>query len=266
VAVSLAGNYAARAKQKINSLLLVVSPLDMQSMSQSPVVGAFAQQQGGPAKAAIQNTLRNRRISAKEFTLLFAMLRANELIWNYWVSNYLLGNSPSAFDVLYWNGDGTGMTAQFNHDFSEFVESNPFVTAGAMKVRGKAIADLSKLGIDSYVLGAANDHLCTWQSVYRSAQLLGGRSRFVLGNSGHIQTIVCPPGNPKSSYCTNDTMPATAEEWLQSSTRHAGSWWDHGVAWTIARAGPLVRAAKAQGNKKYPPLGPAPGTYVHERG
>ena len=81
------------------------------------------------------------------------MLRANELIWNYWVSNYLMGETPSAFDVLYWNGDGTGMTAQFNHDFSEFVENNPFVTAGAMKVRGTPISDLADLGIDSYVLG-----------------------------------------------------------------------------------------------------------------
>ena len=95
------------------------------------------------------------------------MLRANDLIWNYWVSNYLLGQTPSAFDVLYWNADATGMTAQFNHDFSEFVDDNPLVTAGAMRVRGAPIADLSKLGFDSYVIGARNDHLCIWQSVYR---------------------------------------------------------------------------------------------------
>jgi polyhydroxyalkanoate synthase len=268
VVVSLAGHYAAVGQRRIHTLMLVVSPLDMQAMSQAPGVGALVEQAPAAEPARLQRALRNKRISAKEFSLLFAMLRANELIWNYWVSNYLMGDAPSAFDVLYWNGDGTGMTAQFNHDFSAFVAANPFVTPGAMKVRGKAIADLSQLGIDSYVLGAANDHLCIWQGVYRSAQLLGARSRFVLGNSGHIQTIVCPPGNPKSSYCTNETAPAdaTADEWLRGATRHGGSWWDHCVAWTTERAGPLVRAPRAAGNRKYPPLCAAPGTYVHERG
>jgi polyhydroxyalkanoate synthase len=266
VAVSLAGHYAATAKRQINSLLLVVSPLDMQAMSKAPGIGAFADDNGGSATAAIKKKMRNKRISAKEFTLLFAMLRANELIWNYWVNDYLMGDTPSAFDVLYWNGDGTGMTAQFNHDFNELVEANPFVTAGAMKVRGEAIVNLSKLDLDSYVLGAANDHLCIWQAVYRSAQLLGERSQFVLGNSGHIQTIVCPPGNPKASFFTNERLPDTPEEWLKSATRHAGSWWDHGVAWTTEHAGELTPAPEAPGDKEHPPLCPAPGSYVHERG
>jgi polyhydroxyalkanoate synthase len=266
VAVSLAGHYAATANRKINSLLLVVSPLDMQAMSQAPGIGAFAEDKGAPASGAIKKKMRNRRISAKEFTLLFAMLRANELIWNYWVSNYLMGNTPSAFDVLYWNSDGTGMTAQFNQDFSEFVENNPFVTTGAMEVRGAPIVDLAELDIDSYVLGAANDHLCIWQGVYRSAQLLGERSQFVLGNSGHVQTIVCPPGNPKASFFINDRLPETAEEWLKTATRRPGSWWDHGVAWTTERAGDLTPAPEAAGDKEHPPLCAAPGAYVHERG
>jgi polyhydroxyalkanoate synthase len=265
VVVALAGYYAAAREKKMHSLLLVVSPLDMKAMSQAPGVGAFVDKDSMAASPLKLKKTKKQRMSAKEFTLLFAMLRANDLIWHYWVSNYLLGNTPSAFDVLYWNGDGTGMTAQFNHDFGQFVDDNPFVTPGSMQVRGKAMPDLSNLGIDSYVLGAANDHLCIWQGVYRSAQLLGGRSQFVLGNSGHIQTIVCPPGNPKASFYTNDHLPATAEEWLQSATKHPGSWWDHGVAWTTARAGALVRANKVLGNKKYPVLCAAPGTYVHER-
>jgi polyhydroxyalkanoate synthase len=266
VAVSLAGYYAAKATRKINSLLLVVSPLDMHSMAEAPTIGAFVDPQEGPTNSPIKKALRNKRISATEFTLLFAMLRANELIWNYWVSNYLMGETPSAFDVLYWNGDGTGMTAQFNHDFSEFVGSNPFVTAGAMKVRDTPISDLADLGIDSYVLGAKNDHLCIWQSVYRSAQMLGSRSQFVLGNSGHIQTIVCPPGNPKASFSTNEDLSGTPDEWMKGATRHSGSWWDHGVAWTAEHAGSMVPAPTAQGNEKYPVLCAAPGTYVHERG
>ncbi|GLS30317.1 class II poly(R)-hydroxyalkanoic acid synthase [Mesorhizobium albiziae] len=266
VVVSMAGYYAAKNTRKINSLLLVVSPLDMKAMSKAPSLSAFVKEEGAAASAVMKKVARNKRISANEFTLLFAMLRPNDLIWNYWVSNYLLGKTPSAFDVLYWNGDGTGMTAQFNHDFSRFVEENPFVTDGAMTVRGTPIAGLADLGIDSYVLGAANDHLCVWQSVYRSAQLLGERSQFVLGNSGHIQTIVCPPGNPKASFFTHGEKPDTAEEWLASATRHAGSWWDHGVAWTSERGGALVPAPDSPGNKDFPPLGAAPGTYVHERG
>ena len=266
VAVSLAGYYAARKTRRINSLLLVVSPLDTKAMAQAPSLSAFAEPRNEMARKVVRKVSRNKRISANEFTLLFAMLRPNDLIWNYWVSNYLMGTTPAAFDVLYWNGDGTGMTAQFNHDFSAFVDANPFLEDGAMEVRGTAIAPVSQLDIDSYVLGAANDHLCVWQSVYRSARLLGERSQFVLGNSGHIQTIVSPPRNPRASFFTNENTPESAEEWLTTAEKHAGSWWDHGVAWTSARAGKMVGAPQAEGNAEFPPLCAAPGTYVHERG
>jgi polyhydroxyalkanoate synthase len=134
-----------------------------------------------------------------------------------------------------------------------------------MIVRGKPIVPLSKLDIDSYVLGAANDHLCVWNGVYRSAQMLGKRSQFVLGNSGHIQTIVCPPSNPKASFFSNDKLPDSAAEWHRTATKHQGSWWDHCVAWTHARAGKLIDAPKSSGNAAYPPIGAAPGTYIHDR-
>lgn len=265
-AVSMIGYFAKKKTRKVNSLLLVVSPLDTKAMAQAPSLSAFAEPENETARDLVRKVSRNKRISANEFTLLFAMLRPNDLIWNYWVSNYLMGQTPSAFDVLYWNGDGTGMTAQFNHDFSQFVEDNPFVTDGAMQVRDTPIAPLSKLDIDSYVLGAATDHLCVWQSVWRSSQMLGERSQFVLGNSGHIQTIVCPPTNQKASFFTNTSNRDSAEEWKETATKHAGSWWDHGVAWTSERAGKKVRAPKAEGNADYPPIAAAPGTYVHERG
>ncbi|WP_155904946.1 alpha/beta fold hydrolase [Methylopila sp. M107] len=263
-AVALAAHLAAVGQRKINSLLLVVSPLDTQSMKKAPGIGAFTQG-GDVATSLVKKRSAKKRISAREFTLLFAMLRSNELIWNYWINNYLMGEQPSRFDVLYWNGDGTGMTAQFNQDFSDFIDSNPFVTPGSMQVRGKSIAAIDDLDIDTYVLGAAKDHLCIWQAVYRSAQLLGPRSQFVLGNSGHIQTIVCPPGNKKASFFTNAELKPTADEWLSTATRHDGSWWDHGVAWTTEHAGELIPAPSSQGDAAHPPLCPAPGTYVHER-
>lgn len=261
-ATALVAHHKSVGVRKVNSLMLFVSPLDMSAMSNAPAIGAFVDKQAMPI---VKKEIRKKRMSARQFTLLFAMLRANELIWNYWVSNYLMGVKPSAFDILYWNGDGTGMTAQYNYDFSSFVEQNPLVYAGEMLVRGQPIAPLDELDIDSYVLGAANDHLCVWQGVYRSAQMLGKRSQFVLGNSGHIQTIVCPPSNPKASFFTNTSLPETPDEWQKTASKHQGSWWDHCVAWTHERAGKLIDAPEAQGNAQYPSLGPAPGTYVHDR-
>jgi polyhydroxyalkanoate synthase len=265
VAVSLAGHYAAQRRRRINSLLLFVAPLDMKAMSDAPNIGAFIDRDSPAVPEPVERQLRKRRITARDFTVLFAMLRANDLIWNYWVSNYLLGKTPSAFDVLYWNADATGMTAQFNRDFAEFADDNPLVNTGELQVRGTPIADLSKLGFDSYVIGARNDHLCIWQSVYRTAQLLSPRSQFILGNSGHIQTIVCPPGHRKASFSINPDLSGTADEWLAGSERHEGSWWEHGVAWSTARSGALVDAPDTPGSEGFPVLGEAPGTYVHER-
>lgn len=266
VAVSVGGYYTATRQRKINSLMLFVSPLDTVAMSTAPGIGAFMDKDSPAAPDRVAEVVRTQRMSARDFTLLFAMLRANELIWHYWVDNYLMGNSPKPFDVLYWNQDGTGMTAQFNHDFSMFVRDNPLVTPGTMKVRGVPLPDLAEVDFDSYVLGAQRDHLCRWEAVYRSAQMLGPRSQFVLGNSGHIQTIVCPPSNPKASFSTNPDLSGDAEQWLANSERRQGSWWDHCAEWTAERAGQMRDAPTAEGNSKFPSLCPAPGTYVHERG
>jgi polyhydroxyalkanoate synthase len=261
VVTSLIGYYVATRQRKVNSLMLFVSPHDLSTIGDIPNIGAFADKKF----AGKHRSSRSRRMSAGDFSLLFGLLRPNDLIWNYWVNNYLLGNDPPTFDVLTWNNDGTGMTAAFNRDFAQLIEDNPLVTPGAMKVRGKKIADLSKLGIDSYVLGAMTDHLCLWQDVYRTARLLGDRSQFVLGSSGHIQTIVNPPGNPKSSFFTNPSKPVAAEDWLAGATKHSGSWWDHCVAWTSERSGDLVDAPTKPGSRKHPSLGKAPGKYVHEK-
>lgn len=262
VAAPLVGYYKAIGERKVNSLMLFVSPLDLSAMTNAPVIGAFADKR---ALKTVRRAINGRRMSAKEFTLLFAMLRANDLIWNYWVNQYLLGEAPPAFDVMYWNADGTGMTAKYNKDFTEFVEKNPLTNPGSCSVRGTPVPDLATLDIDSYVLGAANDHLCVWQGVYRSARLLGTRSRFVLGNSGHIQTIVCPPGNPKAHYFTNADLPSAPEEWLEGAIKNPGSWWEDFAAWMAERSGDWMPARTALGSKKFPPVWAAPGTYVLER-
>lgn len=267
VVVSVAAHYTARGEQPINSLLLVVSPLDTDAMSAAPGIGAFMDKDQPAVPEPVGKVAKGRRMSTRDFTLLFAMLRSNEMIWSYWVSGYLLGKRPPAFDVLYWNADGTGMTARFNYDFSTFVEQNPFVTPGQMVVRGEPIADLADLGFDSYVLGAKTDHLCIWQGVHRSAQLLGDSTEFVLGNAGHIQTIVSPiEGNPKASYSTGPSPTSgSSEEWLDASEVHQGSWWPHYVAWVAERSGEQVAAPGSPGDADHPPICDAPGTYVHER-
>jgi polyhydroxyalkanoate synthase len=229
---SLLAFHAATAQRKVHSLVLMVPLLDMSGISQTEGVGAFTD----PKVLARLKPRQRRRVSAREFGLLFGLMRPNDLIWNYWVNNYLLGNDPPVFDVLTWNGDGSGMTARFAADFA-----------------------------DAYVIGAATDHICRWPSVYRAAQMLGERCEFVLGDSGHIQTLVCPPGNPKSGYYTNAGKPATAPQWLAEASKHAGTWWDHCADWLVKRSGNPIDAPMRLGSARHPPLGKAPGRYVLER-
>jgi polyhydroxyalkanoate synthase subunit PhaC len=249
--------------RNIGSLTLFVAPLDTSSMATTPGLGDFVDPKLNELMKRSPN--QKDRISADELTLLFAMLRPNDLIWRYWVNNYLMGKQPTAFDVLYWNADGTGMTAQFNRDFRKFVEENPLLKPGSMKVNGTPIADISRFDFDSYVIGAATDHICPWPSVYRSAQMLGGRSQFILGGSGHIQTIVCPPGYPKAFYFINSDNSKPPEEWLQGSQKTQGTWWGHFSVWCSERSGPMVTAPTSPGSARYPSLGKAPGTYVFEK-
>lgn len=261
--VSLAGYYAAQGQRNFGSMTLFVAPLDTFGMTETPGLGAFVDPK---LNEVVKRWPASKdRVSADELTLLFAMLRPNDLIWNYWVNNYLMGKQPAAFDVLYWNADGTGMTARYNRDFRHFVDENPLTRSGAMKVKGTPITDISKLEFDSYVIGAASDHICPWPTVYRSAQMLGERCQFILGGSGHIQTIVCPPGNPKAVYYTNPDNSNSPEEWLRTANKSGGTWWDHFSEWCGKRSGAMMAAPSSPGSARLPSLGKAPGTYVFEK-
>jgi polyhydroxyalkanoate synthase subunit PhaC len=213
------------------------------------------------AATALAESQRKGYLDGRALAGVFAWLRPNDLVWNYWVNNYLLGKDPPAFDVLYWNADSTNMPHALHRDFMELSLANDLVRPGERVVLGTPI-DLSKITVDSYQVAGISDHITPWQSNYRSTQLLGSDPRFVLSTSGHIAALVNPPGNEKASYQTNGDNPPEAEAWLRQATTHKGTWWDDYVAWLGKRSGPQKAAPKKLGGKGLKPLDPAPGLYV----
>ena len=215
------------------------------------------------AAAAVALSRRRGYLDGRALAEVFAWLRPDDLIWNYWVNNYLLGRKPPAFDILFWNADTTRMSAKLHADFVDLAMENHLVTPGALTVLGLPI-DLSRIEVDSYVVAGIADHLTPWQNCYRSTQLLGGDSRFILATSGHIAALVNPPDNPKASYQTNKDNPADAQQWLRTAETQEGSWWSDLSAWLGERCGPERRAPAKLGGGGLRPLVEAPGTYVFD--
>ncbi len=200
---------------------------------------------------------------AVESRNMFAMLRPNDLIWNYWVNNNLLGESPSAFDILHWNSDSTRLPAALHADFLDIFWNNTLAT-GAFPVSGSPI-DLGKVDRDTLVVAARNDHLTAWRACYASTQLFGGRSEFVLSSSGHIQSLVNPPGNPRMTVNTGPDPGPDPDEWLARSDTTTGSWWEVWAGWNAARSGHRRPARPGLGSERHPAGIAAPGAYVHDR-
>ncbi|HEV8163240.1 MAG TPA: alpha/beta fold hydrolase, partial [Actinomycetota bacterium] len=213
--------------------------------------------------AAAATALSRRRgyLDGRSLAEVFAWLRPGDLVWNYWVNNYLLGRKPPAFDILFWNADTTRMPAQLHADFVDVAMDNPLVTPGAMTVLGVPV-DLSRIEVDSYLVAGIADHLTPWQNCYRSTQLLGGERRFVLSTSGHIAALVNPPGNAKASYRVNKENPADPQQWLRTAHTEQGSWWPDALAWLGERCGADNAAPQKLGGAGMRPLMDAPGTYV----
>jgi polyhydroxyalkanoate synthase subunit PhaC len=250
---------AARGERKVHSATVAVCVLDMAAV-QTTTAGIFVTPESiVAAKSASQLA---GVVEGQELARMFAWMRPNDLIWNYWVNNYLLGNAPPAFDVLYWNNDTTRLPARLHADFLDLIGSNPYVNAGRLKVRG-TLLDMRQVNMDSYVVAGVTDHITPWQGCYDTARLYGGRSTFVLSNSGHIQSLLNPPGNPKALFWAGAASAPDAQAWQQQAVKHAGSWWPHWLDWIKARAGEITPAV-ALGGPDYPPLDPAPGRYVME--
>ncbi len=219
----------------------------------------------GTAEFAVAQSQRKGYLDGKALAGVFAWLRPNDLIWNYWVNNYLLGKKPPAFDVLFWNSDTTRMPAGLHRDFIRMTIDNSLTKPGSLTVLGTPV-DLSKVDVDKYVVAGSTDHICPWDSCYRSAHLLGGTTRFALSTAGHIAALVNPPTNPKSNFRVHSApaLPASPEEWKAGAVTHPGSWWTDHAAWLGERSGELVDAPTTLGSEAHPVLGRAPGTYVRE--
>jgi polyhydroxyalkanoate synthase len=252
---------AARGETKVHSATVAVCLLDM-AVTQNTTAGLFVSPESiAAAKSASQLA---GVVEGQELARMFAWMRPNDLIWNYWVNNYLLGNAPPAFDVLYWNNDTTRLPARLHADFLDLIDPNPFVNPGRLEVRGTPL-DMRQVSLDSYVVAGLTDHITPWQGCYNTAKLFGARSTFVLANSGHIQSLLNPPGNPKACFWTGAACAASAETWLEHAAKHSGSWWPHWLNWIKARSGDVTPAPAALGNERNPPLEAAPGRYVMGR-
>ncbi len=241
---------------EVAGLTLGVTVLDNE---QSGAASAFVDP--ATARMAIADSARRGYLDGRSLAGVFAWLRPNDLVWNYWVNNYLLGKDPPPFDILYWNADTTNLPAGLHRDFVTLAMNNSLIHPGELTVRGTPV-DLGAIDVDAYVVAGIADHITPWVNCYRSVHLLGSRPRFVLSTSGHIAALVNPPGNEKSSYQVNDALPEDPDAFLAGATQHRGTWWDDWATWLGERSGDERDAPTALGGDGLRPLDRAPGTYV----
>ncbi|HTQ23889.1 MAG TPA: alpha/beta fold hydrolase [Candidatus Binataceae bacterium] len=252
------GHLAALGDRRVNSASLIVTMLDS---SMPSMTGMFTTKEG--VAAATDRSRRQGVLNGAEMERLFAWLRPNDLVWNYWVNNYLMGKDPAPFDILYWNADSTNLPARLHAGFLDLLLRNGLTRAGAVEILDTPI-DLRQAGYDLFVVGGMTDHICAWRAVYNGARLFGGRTEFVLNSSGHVQTLVCPPTNFKAKYYVNPALGGDPDAWLKNATEQKGSWWDHWLAWLDKHSGEKREAPASLGSVRYPPLDSAPGKYVME--
>lgn len=259
----LASKLAATGNPILGTLTLMVcvlhpKPTDIEA-------GSLVSENG--MQLARQRAMKQGVIKADDLARGFAWLRPNDLIWNYVINNYLLGQDPPAFDVLFWNADATNLSSSLMGDFLTLFETLAFTKKGEVEMAGHKV-DLSKVTADLFILGGVTDHITPWKATYRSSQLFGSKDvTYVLSQSGHMQAILNPPGNPKAKYFVQKKpgkLPATADEWLQGTEEVAGSWWPLWMEWVQKRSGKKKPAPAALGNDTYAAMEAAPGLYVVE--
>ena len=240
------------------SATLMVAVLDNTADSQ---LGLFATPEA--IAAAKQNSTSKGVLAGEEMGRVFAWMRPNDLVWNYWVNNYLLGKTPPAFDILYWNNDATRLPARMHGQLLDIFTGNLFSKPRALTVLGTPI-DLSNVTCDKYVVAGMTDHITPWKGVYNTARTFGGDTRFVLSSSGHIQSLINPPGNPKAKFFLNRDLAGNADAWLTNARAEKDTWWVDWRTWLADHSGERRPAPATLGNERHPAGVKAPGTYVVE--
>jgi polyhydroxyalkanoate synthase len=254
----LAGYYVARGEQSVNSATFLVTMLTNACPN---IVGQFYT---GPARAMLEQAASDGQVFPGDLVrTTFAWLRPNDLVFNYLVSGWLLGKDPPAFDVLAWNDDATAMTAKFSLESSEMLVGNKVAQPGGMTVLGTPI-DLAKIDFDTFHVAGYTDHISPWRDCYAASQVMGGAKEMVVVKSGHIQSFVNPVERARYDYWTAPPVAPDPDRWLAGATQQHGSWWPRWSSWLLERSGQEKKAPATLGSRKYPPLGPAPGTYVHD--
>jgi len=208
----------------------------------------------------------NGILSGREMASTFSLLRANDLIWSFAINSYLMGKDPRPFDILYWNADSTNMPAAMHaYYLRNMYLENRLRTKGGIEIMGQPI-DLSKVKTPSYFLATKDDHIAPWKSVYESARLLKGPTKYVLAGSGHVAGVINPPARNKYCHWTNTKKPATPSDWMKGASQHPGSWWNDWSKWVNRHAGKKDQKPRKPGKGKLKALCDAPGEYVLKRG
>lgn len=203
-------------------------------------------------------------LDGAEMATTFNLLRANDLVWSFFINNYLLGKEPFPFDLLYWNSDSTRMPARM-HSFylrNMYLE-NRLAQPGGIQLAGESI-ELSKVTVPAYFASTYEDHIAPWKSTYKGTQLLSGSKRFVLGGSGHIAGAINPPVANKYGYWVNENLVPDCNDWFEAASQREGSWWLDWLEWAAPLSGEQV-AARQPGSGQLPALEDAPGRYVKQR-
>jgi polyhydroxyalkanoate synthase len=259
IAAMVAAHLARTGQQdRIAALTLMVTVLDQ---AHAGLASAVVDER--TARLAAAASRARGYLDGRSLAEVFAWLRPNDLIWNYWVNNYLLGKKPPPFDILFWNADTTRMTAGLHRDFLRLGVANALAEPGGATMLGSPV-DLGAVDWDSYQVAGITDHICPWQSCYRTTQLLGGRPRFLLSTSGHIAAMVNPPGNDKARYQLAKECPEDPQEWLRRAETCHGSWWPDYASWLAERCGEEKAAPDELGGGGLTPICDAPGTYVYD--
>ena len=249
---------AANNDDRVRAASFAVTLLDFDSRA---ALGAFSAPR--LLELAQKNSRRAGIISGRQLGNVFSWMRPDDLVFNYWVSNYLMGDPPPVFDILAWNADSTNLPARLHAEFLGIFKNNTLCAPGAVEVLGTPV-DLSRITIPTFVTGAITDHLTPWRGCYRTTELVNGPSAFVLSNAGHIASLVNPPGNPKATYYVNGELGAGPDTWFKSAAQRPGTWWEVWADWMIERSGEEVPVPPQLGSSAHPPLQQAPGLYVRD--